>query len=185
MGILDSGNWVLWKPESNGDRKPTRGITRLTISKKIIKLSAEARKAMGSPKFISVWTNETNGKIIFLAHNRKVSGSYEIRKTKSGTIFFRDQEMIDLAMERLILFGSMADHIGNDDKPLPGAFFCVDGEAFKEKDPKDGRRWLKGVEFDLASAYYCQIPQAALNSAKERWGKKEAATGAAEESAEG
>ena len=173
MGILDSGNWVKWKPDPKGERKPIRGATRLTISSKIIKLSAEVRKAMGSPKFISVWTSEENGKIIFLAHNKHVSGSYEIRNTKNGTIFFRHSELIDLAMERLIIFSSVTDHIGNDDKPLPGAYFCVDGEAFKEKDPKDGRRWLKGIEFDLAKAYYCQVPLDAINSAKEYWKKKE------------
>lgn len=173
MGILDSGNWVLWKPDANGDRKPTRGANRLTISRRGVKLSAEAVKSMGSPKFITVWTREDNGKIIFLANEKYETGAYEVRNTKSGAVFFRGQHMIDLTMERLILFSSMNDHIGNDDRPLPGAFFCVDGKAFKEQNPMDGRRWLKGVEFDLAKAYYCQIPQAALESAKERWSKKD------------
>ena len=106
-----------------------------------------------------------------------VSGSsrliaLKLEKVRMGVIRLRDEHLLKVLMETLILYGSMEKHIGNDDKPLPGAYFCVQGSKFKERDPKDKRCRLVGVEFDLAKAYYCQMSMTAIAKAQEALQKK-------------
>ena len=159
MSIFDTGNWELVTLVKNG-RMPARGSIHLTISKKLIKLSPEAVKVMGSPTQVDIWTNE--GRILFINNKRKGG-----RRPKDGSLCFHKPGLISEVMERLILYGSVEEHIGSDDKPLPGAYFCVEGKEFKERDPKDRRKWLHGVEFDLANAYYCQMSMDAVAKAME------------------
>ena len=124
--------------------------------------------------YTEVWFGKEDGRLLFIGKNRYMDGSVRIRKTKDGSMRYRRPDFLEKVMEHLILFGSMDAHIGADDKPLPGAYFCVDGKEFRERDPKDGRRWLKGVEFDVTSAYYCQVDMDGVRKAQEVLRKKRA-----------
>ena len=171
MGILDSGNWKLIKAEPT-ERRAQRGQIRLTISKKLISLSAEARKAMGKPPYAEVWLGKEDGRVLIISRNKKCSDVRELRDTKDGRIHFHDQTLVTALTEHLILHGKVNDHIGNDDKPLRGAYFCVNGKPYKEKDPNDGRKWLTGVEFDLKDAYACQTDLKMIEKAQATLKKK-------------
>ena len=176
MGFLDSGNWKLYTPDPDRSRRPTRGAIRLTISAKVVTLSPEARKAMGDPSYIEVWRGKRDGRVIFIGSDHYTSGCMGVRNTKGGVIRFRKPEFVAELMEHLIIWGNVTTHIGSDDKPLPGAYFCVDGKEFKERNPKDRRKWLVGVEFDLAKAYYCQMSMEGVQKAQEALREKRTQT---------
>mgnify|MGYP006873013969 CR=1 FL=1 len=144
MSIFDNGNWELVSPLVGGKR-PARDSIHLTISNKQMKLSREAVKVMGSPTQVDVWIATDSGRLLFI--NQGTDG----RKTKDGAIHCYRKELISKVMEHLILYGSVKKYI-----EIERTYFCVEGKEFKEQDPKDQSKWLHGVEFDLANAYYCQ-----------------------------
>ena len=174
MSIFDTGNWVLIGPDPNSGSTAEKGTIHITISRKVITLSPEARQAMGDPSFVEIQIDEETGRITFIGRKTGVEHTIAVRKAKDKRMRIRKPALLTAMMELLILFGSerVVSHIGNDDMPLTGAYFCARGTAFREQDTKDRRCWNKGVRFNLADAYYCQIDLDGMEKAHEAYRRK-------------
>ncbi|MBQ9210398.1 MAG: hypothetical protein IJ153_01755 [Clostridia bacterium] len=162
MSIFDTGNWVQFKP-TPGTARPRKGESRITVSANAVTISKEAIAELGNPNRVNFWTSEENGTVIITGND--FNG---VKVNKDGMVKVKIKELVDAMLERVILYGSVSEYFDANDKPKHGAYFIAEGEAFKEKDPKDKRKWIKGVKFELKEAKYCQMSLNALEKSHDR-----------------